>query len=398
MIGNGILAISIGAALAGIITASGDDDNDKLKELTGQENYAINVSALLRWIKGESTNIQDGDFYITYSNYEPLSSMIASAAEIGTSIKKDGKIDLGKAAESWINSIMELSTLNNFSQLFRYNLGGTLMNNIYQFPSSFLPNMTKQIAQLFEVHSKSNYSDSRFVKNLLNPILQKIPGLSSTLESNYDTFGNEKESFNKSRGLARFYNVFLNTSFTSTVDMDDTKQELYDLYLSTGSTDHLPLYVKNYFMYKGQKITLTAKEKAKYQETLGKRTAEEFKKIMATSEYKNMTDEEKVKKLKNIISDINTDVKGEVVLEPRGLAYDSSFTPTGSSLSKSGYKLNLTEEMQKEYEQIAANYYSKYEKQGLYNEEKLKEIKSKAKDYAKSQMFIIYKDQLVKNK
>lgn len=399
LIGTGIMSVSIAAALAGVITASGDDEDDKVKELTNQENYAINVSAFLRWITGGDTTKQNGDLYVTYSNYEPLSSIIAAAAEMTSAAKEGDSIGtIGyKGLTTWINTIAELSTLNNFSSLFEYgDLGGTLTRSLAQFPSSFIPTTCKQIAQLFEVNSKSSYSDNYFVKNLLNPILQRIPGLSSTLESNYDTMGNEKESYNGSRGLARVYNVFLNTSFTSTVDMDSTKQELYDLYLSTGSTDHLPLQVKNYFMYKGQKITLTAEEKAKYQETLGKRTAEAFKKKMSTSDYKSMTDEDKVKALQSIINDINNEVKGEVILEPRGLAYDSTFTPTGNSLSKNGYRLNLTEDMQKEYEKVASDYYSKYKNQGLYNEEKLEQIKSKAKDYAKNYMFSKYKSNITK--
>ena len=276
--------------------------------------------------------------------------------------------------------------------------GGALANNIAEFPASFIPTLFKQIAQMFETSSKSSYSDSGFEKYVWNPIKQRIPGLSSTLESNYDTMGNEVKSFNKSTGLARAYNVFLNTSFTSTVDMDDTEAELYDLYLATGSTDHLPLEVKNYFTYRGEKITLTAKEKAEYQKQLGQATAEAFKKEMATAEYQSMTDEEKVEVLSGIIDDLKTEIRGKVILEPRGLAYDARFTVAGSTVSMNGYKLDLTDEMRQEYEQIASEQYKKYESQGLYSEEKLKELKSKCKDYAKRQLMNKYKSQLYKGK
>ena len=401
LIGTGIMAVSAQAFLKGVITASGDDEDDKLKELTNQENYAINISAFLRWITGGDTTKQNGDLYVTYSNYEPLSSIIAAAAEMAGAAKEGDNVATitYKGLTTWINTIVELSTLNNFSSVFEYgDLGGALTRSIAEFPSSFIPTLLKQIAQFIEPNSKSSYSDNLFVKNFLNPILQRIPGLSSTLESNYDTMGNEKESFNGSTGFARFYNVFLNTSFTSTIDMDSVEQELYDLYLSTGLTDHLPIEVKNTFTYKGEKITLTAEEKAKYQAILGKRTAEAFKEKMATSEYQSMTDEQKVKALSNIITELKTEVRGEVILEPRGLAYDSTFTPTTSSLSKSGYTLNLTDDMQKEYEKIASDYYNKYAKQGLYSTEKLKEIKSKAKEYARNYLMQKYKNQLVKSR
>ena len=58
----------------------------------------------------------------------------------------------------------------------------------------------------------------------------------------------------------------------------------------------------------------------------------------------------------------------------------------------------MTSEMKKEYEEIAYEYYNKYESQGIYNEEKLEQIKSKAKDYAKNYMFSKYKSNITKTK
>ena len=399
LIGSGIMAVSMQAFLAGVITASGDDEDDRITELTGKENYAININALIRWLTGNDTTPQNGDLYITYSNYEPLSAIISAAAEMMGAAEQgdDAGTVAYKGITTWLNTIAELSTLSNFSNLFEFgDLGGSIIRSISQFPSSFIPTFLKQIAQFFEPTSKSNYSDNYIEKNIINPMKQRIPWLNSTLESNYDTMGNEKKSYNGSTGLGRIYDVFLNTSYTSTVDMDSTEQEIYDLYVSTGLTDHLPLTVKNSFTYKGEKITLTAKEKAEYQKELGERTAKAYKERMQTKEYQNLTDEEKVKDLANILSDIQIEVRGEVVLEPRGLAYDSRFTPSSSSLSYNGYKLNLTQEMQQEYEKIASDLYNQYANQGIYSNEYLEKLKDKVKDAAKKEMIQKYKSQLVK--
>lgn len=72
------------------------------------------------------------------------------------------------------------------------------------------------------------------------------------------------------------------------------------------------------------------------------------------------------------------------------------FYTTSDSLKKNGYTLSMTSEMKKEYEQIAYEYYSKYESQGLYSKEKLEQIKSNAKDYAKNYMFSKYKSNITK--
>ena len=68
------------------------------------------------------------------------------------------------------------------------------------------------------------------------------------------------------------------------------------------------------------------------------------------------------------------------------------------TLKNNGYTLTLNSSQKKEYEQLANAYYTKYAKQGLYSEKKLDDIKTKAKDYAKAQMFKKYKSSLVKTK
>ena len=76
---------------------------------------------------------------------------------------------------------------------------------------------------------------------------------------------------------------------------------------------------------------------------------------------------------------------------------DTKFYPTRDSLSQNKRTLTLTPEMKKEYEELASEYYSRYEKQGLYSEEKLEQLKSKAKEYAKKSLMKKYRNELVKD-
>ena len=71
----------------------------------------------------------------------------------------------------------------------------------------------------------------------------------------------------------------------------------------------------------------------------------------------------------------------------------TKYYPSNNTLSKNGYTLNLTDSQKEEYSQLAQEYYTKYSKQGLYDEEKLK---TKAKDYAKNELFKKYKSSLTK--
>lgn len=73
------------------------------------------------------------------------------------------------------------------------------------------------------------------------------------------------------------------------------------------------------------------------------------------------------------------------------------FYPSRDTLSQNKRTLTLTPEMKKEYEELASEYYSRYEKQGLYSEEKLEQLKSKAKEYAKKSLMKKYRNELVKD-
>ena len=109
---------------------------------------------------------------------------------------------------------------------------------------------------------------------------------------------------------------------------------------------------------------------------------------------------EQIKELQKQRTDIAREALGKTILYEENEDKNSSiqFYPTNSTLSKNNYKLELDSDMKKQYEQIAADYYNKYAKQGLYSEDKLKELKSKAKEYAKNEMFKTYKDKIQKTK
>ncbi len=109
---------------------------------------------------------------------------------------------------------------------------------------------------------------------------------------------------------------------------------------------------------------------------------------------------DKIKLLQEQRTDIARKSLGKNLIHPENenSIESTEFYPTNNSLSKSNYELELNSDMKKEYEKLASEYYNKYAKQGLYNEEKLKDIKSKAKDYAKNELFKKYKNNLVKSK
>lgn len=103
----------------------------------------------------------------------------------------------------------------------------------------------------------------------------------------------------------------------------------------------------------------------------------------------------KIKELQQQRTDIARQALGkELINSENSSKIDlTKYYPSNNTLSKNGYTLNLTDSQKEEYSKLAQEYYTKYSKQGLYDEDKLK---TKAKDYAKNELFKKYKSSLTK--
>lgn len=107
---------------------------------------------------------------------------------------------------------------------------------------------------------------------------------------------------------------------------------------------------------------------------------------------------EEIKELQRQKTDTARQALGKDLLysENESKIESTKFYPSRDTLSKNNRTLTMDSEMKKEYEQIASEYYNRYASQGLYSQEKLEQIESKAKDYAKNEMMKKYKSELSK--
>lgn len=150
--------------------------------------------------------------------------------------------------------------------------------------------------------------------------------------------------------------------------------------------------------------TITSEEKEQL-EALQQATSDMSslnKQIKEIKKSLTMSGEEKAEQIKELQkqkTDVARKALGKELLysENAEAVENVKFYPSRDTLTKSKRTLTLTPEMKKEYEQVAAEYYQKYEKQGIYSKEKLEDIESKAKDYAKNYMMKKYKSELVKD-
>lgn len=151
--------------------------------------------------------------------------------------------------------------------------------------------------------------------------------------------------------------------------------------------------------------TITSEESKKL-ETLTQATSDMAalnKQIRAIKQDLTMSGTEKADKIRPL-QEQKTDVARKALGKESIYTTNSDdldslqFYPSRDVLSQSGYTLSLTEDMKKEYEELAYSQYKKYEKQGLYSEEYLDKLKSKCKDYAKSKLMQKYRSKLTRTK
>lgn len=153
----------------------------------------------------------------------------------------------------------------------------------------------------------------------------------------------------------------------------------------------------------GGTITATEKEQLQRIETAISNMSKLNKQIKATKKDDSMSGSTKAEKIK-ILQEQKTDTARQALGKDLIHASNKSkinatqFYPSKDTLSKNKRTLTLNDTMKKEYEKVASDYYKKYENQGLYSKEKLKEIKEKSKEYAKNYMMKKYSNKLENGK
>lgn len=286
---------------AGIITGSNDDD----KEVAYfEENF----------IGKKPFSIKIGDKYYTYDWMSPVASNMIFAAEMNKSFNSGEYGDLNNF-EKGIRAVTEainesgtilieqsvLSGLNDFlkTALGSYNNGeldimGAILDTVISEPSILVPSLVNQIGQYLDDTVRVSYDATSKLNTSVNKVKAKIPGLNKTLEPKIDVMGNEVKRDNT------FFNVFLNPANTSKTNKTKSAEELYRLYKATGETGIIPKKAP-YTIYKyGEKITLSPKDRTGYQKDTGKFIEEQVKILMGNSEYKKLSDSDKVEIVKNL--------------------------------------------------------------------------------------------------
>jgi len=295
----------------GILTGSMDPEKDvraMQKKVIGG-SYRVNLSALKRFITSgfdrKEAEARKDDTLMDYSWYQPL----AMAISFGANMSNNG---FGKAIKGQpdnylegivgaINSIAEQPLFSGIQQLATKYPGetageqaargiGTVVKGAV---ASFVPTLFNQARTTIDNSERITY-DTSFIKEMVNKVITKIPGLSETLPKSYDTLGEEKEIYKN--GTNNPFYTFVSPAFINKYNPSKEAMLAISTFQETGETDQFPREVRRYFTVSEKRFDLTPDEWSQMQKTVGEKTQQGFSKISP-----KMRPEIQVKKMVDIL-------------------------------------------------------------------------------------------------
>lgn len=313
---NGTMGIAFFAVLAGagIMNVAGDDDKDKeaLEKSEGVSGTQLNLSALNRWIAGESTEWRDGDDLVSIGFLDPINAQMAYGTLLADCYKDEGLTFANVAGgnlESAFQSVMDLPAMSQFQEIensLKYSkadtTGGKLADATFRYgasqATSFVPNVVSGVAQGVDGTVRDTYNGDTVWENSLNAMKSKIPGLRETLPAALDNWGQEK----KYTGTAaeNFLNATLNPGSVTKYRTSAVNQELYRL----GENIDIKYPEKkapNSGNRDGEKVSLDQDERRQYQMAYGQTAYDNIQKVIRSSVYKQSSDAEKAAAIQNLL-------------------------------------------------------------------------------------------------
>lgn len=314
---NGTMGIALFAVLAGagIMNVAGDDDKDKeaLEKSEGVSGTQLNLSALNRWIAGESTEWRDGDDLVSIGFLDPINAQMTYGALLADCYKDEGLTFANVAGgnlESAFQSVMDLPAMSQFQEIangYKYSKADTTGGKVAEAAlrygasqtTSFVPNVVSGVAQGVDGTVRDTYNGDTVWENNLNAMKSRIPGLRETLPAALDNWGQEK----KYTGTAaeNFLNATLNPGSVTKYRTSAVNQELHRLESMNIDVKYPERKAPLDGSRNGNDVDLTQDERRQYQMAYGQTAYDNIQKVIQSSVYKQSSDAEKAAAIQNLL-------------------------------------------------------------------------------------------------
>lgn len=341
--GTGVVALGMYMGNKGLANGSLGEYNGeyKWKQLLGKQDYALNI----------------GDYSITMDWAAPICMPFFVGVELGNSILKEGgNIWDGIESLSQIyQPVLEMSMLSGVQNLFDFANGDSkdivkFMGNAAQnLVSQFIPTLVGQTARTLVPERKIALSTAenklqRDTEKYIDKLENKIPGLTNTNQSFVDMFGRTDSKQSPTDYLKAGLENFLSPAYVQKKETDRTALELENLRQELGSEgkDVIPTdYSSRYTVrYDGRDIRMTPEQFTEYKKIRGQEVYKGLSSLTSSSEYQNMTTDEKKEAVRDVYEAASDAAKRSIVIsmgETTTNAYDyGELNKTQKALVDSG--------------------------------------------------------------
>lgn len=389
--GTGIAVLGYALADAGMLKASGEDDDKKenYDEATGSQAYSIEIAGKtysLDWLAPVGIPLFTG---------AEAYSIQKSGTEEKNNVSSDDNKKINqilKSLENWSNAMSksmspmsEMSMISGLtSALSSYNedkLSAMGTNAVKSYVNQFVPTLIGQIAKTSDEYERGTTSTktgliSKAIDQTKLQITSKIPGLRKTLPVKTDIWGNKQKQ--EENLPIRALNNFINPSTVKEVTKDKVDNEINNLYSKNGEKSILPVSsIDKTFKIDGTTYRMTSEEYSKYKTDYGKNSYNLINNLISTKQYQKLTDNQKQKAIENIYTYVKEKNKVNYAKTVNKEVKTSTLYNTLEDLKKHGGE-------QSDY----LSYIAKTE--GISKDKEKEEILANA-DYSDTTKSIIYK-------
>lgn len=301
--GTGLLGLGVYLASQALLRGHGGDDDDKreFEDLQGHQTYSLELpdgtSITLDWLAPECLPL-----FIGVNLWEETNGGKESLtlSELLTAISNVSE------------PLLEMSCLQSLNAIFDV-VGYAKSDGIAALPKAVASAATSYLTQAFPTllgQAERTGEGKRYTtytnKNnkYLTPDMQyavgkasaRIPGWDYNQIPYIDAWGRTELT---GKPGERAFNNFLNPAYTSNIDESPMEKELMRLYNATGEAVFPSRASKN-LTVSGEAVTLGADDYVKYAQQKGQGAYKRLTALTRDSEYKKLTNEEKVQCVKDI--------------------------------------------------------------------------------------------------
>lgn len=307
--GSGLMALGSYLFAQGIVTSGGGDDEgqDALNNLTGVQNYALNLpgggNITLDWLAPEAL-----PFFMGVELMDSMGQGGNTAESISTALKSisDPMLEL-----SMLQSLNDVIDSVSFSE---NKLGALVSSALVSYFTQPIPTFGGQIERSAEDVRMTTYTDKNLrlptdLQYAIGRVSARIPGWDYQQMPYIDAWGREDSS---GPLWLRMANNFLNPAYTSNKQVTPVDEEIQRIYDQTGDASVVPQRPERYITVDGERIDLSKEKYEQYATKRGQMQFEMLGNIIDNPTYRSMSDTDKAFVIDSVYEYADKTTKSEI--------------------------------------------------------------------------------------